>query len=212
MFCMKGRISKSIQIVIISIFFMLTAYFVIIPFFEPSSIHLDINLPLWVFYTIQTNIFVCVWYGFLILNLARDINRFPGQVLTLAITIYILITGIVYWAVLIPMLGAQPALFRFRNIWTHTVTPLFTLLCFFVYSKKERISFQKAPYVFIYPFLYLVFSYLFVFTVYGKYPYPFLNPEIMGGFVPVAASCLLISLLFLGLFTGLRYLHNKRIG
>lgn len=208
---MKEKRLRGLQIFIFSIFFVLTAYYIILPFFSPSALHLDIKLPLWVFYTIQTNLFVCIWYGFILVNLLFKKENRLNQVVALSLTVYILVTGVIYWAVLVPMLGAAPALFLFRNIWTHAITPLFTLLCFIYYSGKEKIPRRHVPFMLSYPFLYLIFSYTYVYPIYWKYPYPFLNPDIMGGLTAVIIACIVIVAIFLAAAYGLCHLHNKRL-
>lgn len=208
---MKEKRFQFLQISTVSIFFVLTAYFIALPFFSPSDLHLDIKLPLWVFYTIQTNVFACIWYGFILLNLILNKERRLNQILALSITIYILITGIVYWIVLVPMLGAAPALFLFRNIWTHAITPLFTLFCFFGYARKNNITRRHTTVILIYPLSYLIFSYAFVYPIYGKYPYPFFNPEIMGSITSVILACAGILLVFILAAYGLRHFHNKSL-
>ena len=208
---MNERRHQVIQIFIFSAFFVLTAYYIVLPFFSPSALHLDIKLPLWVFYTIQTNLFVCIWYGFILVNLFFKKERRLNQVVALSVTVYILVTGLIYWTVLVPMLGAAPALFLFRNIWTHAITPVFTVFCFINYTRRDKITRKQIPYMLAYPLFYLIFSYGFVYPVYGKYPYPFLNPDIMGGLVPVLLSCIAIVGIFLAMAFILNHLHNKKL-
>jgi hypothetical protein len=208
---MKERRFQLLQVSLFTIFFVLTAYYIVLPFFSPSALHLDIKLPLWVFYTIQTNVFACIWYGFILVNLILKKEKRLNQVLALSITIYILITGIIYWSVLVPMLGAAPALFLFRNIWTHAITPLFTLFCFFQYANKGKISKSQFPFILSYPLFYLIFSYGLIYPIYGKYPYPFLNPDIMGGWVFVIIACIGIIAIFLATAYGFSHLHNKSL-
>ena len=208
---MVNKANRALNIIVFSFFFALTAYYIILPFFDTPGIHLDIQLPLWVFYTIQTNIFVCIWYGFILYGLLMGKARKLNQILSLSITVYIIVTGLVYWAVLIPMLGAPEALFRFRNIWTHAITPLFTIYCFMHYSRPQRISASGIPLTFIYPLAYLAFSYLFVHAVFGRYPYPFLNPSIMGGPLGIVAACAGMLIIFIGTAFLLRYIHNRRL-
>ncbi|HPJ22944.1 MAG TPA: Pr6Pr family membrane protein [Clostridia bacterium] len=206
---MKDIRLRYFRIALFSVFFALTVYYIALPFFSPSELHLDIRLPLWVFYTIQTNFFVCIWYGFILFSLISRNEKLLSQLVSMSLTVYILLTGIVYWAVLVPMLGAAPALFLFRNIWTHAITPLFTLYCFLVFSDKGKINAKRVPLILLYPFLYLLFSYLYVFPLYGRYPYPFLNPDIMGGVLPVVLSITGMVAIFMAIAYFLRFLHNK---
>jgi len=206
-----GRNTKqSLKTLVLAIMFFVTAYFVFMPFFKPAEPHLEITLPRIVFYTIQTNIFVCVWFLYLLLK--RFFPKLPDthQGISMAITLYISITCLVYWAVLVPMLNADSFLFSASNIWMHTITPIFSFWCFMNFTRKKTISSINIIVAMIYPLLYFLSTFR-INAVYGKYPYPFLNPEIMGGTFSVIVASILILVLFTGIGWALKKLYDKRL-
>lgn len=207
---MSKTTKENIKTIILAIMFVVTAYFVIFPFLKPADSHLEIKLPRIVFYTIQTNIFVCGWFLYLLVK--RFFKKLPDthQAISMAITLYILVTGLVYWAVLVPMLKADPFLFSLSNIWMHTITPLFTFLCFMNLTRKNPINFIHIIVAMIYPSLYFISTFR-IYDIHGKYPYPFLNPEIMGGAFFVILACILVLVLFIGLGWALKKVYDKRL-
>ncbi|MDX1357673.1 MAG: Pr6Pr family membrane protein [Clostridia bacterium] len=202
----KRNLETFIQIFVL----VITVYFAIVPFFKPSPSHLEIKLPRHVFYTIQTNIIVCGWCLYLILR--RFVPRLPviHQGLALSITVYITITGLVYWAILVPMLGATPALFGISNIWLHTVTPIFCIWCFLNFSKKSPVRRYHVALMMVYPTLYYFYTFI-VNARYGKFPYPFLDVNAMGGLGGVIFLCLLILGLFFLLGWAYRKIYDRRL-
>jgi len=166
------------------------------------------SLPAIAYFTVQTNIFVLVWYIYLMLK--KRFKKLPDvdSGLALALTIYITITGIVYWFVLVPIYGFTPNMFSLRNIWLHIVTPIFSIWVFFTMTRKEPIDQNQIALTLIYPLLYLAMAFYFN-TYFGSFPYPFLDSEVMGGVLPVIFAIILMLLLFL--FVGALYakLYNK---
>ncbi len=207
---MRKNTKQNLITILMAIMFLATAYYVFMPFFKSSEAHLEITLPRIVFYTIQTNIFVCVWFFYLLLK--RFFPKLPDtyQGISMAITSYIMVTCLVYWAVLVPMLKADSFLFSFSNIWMHAITPLFSFLCFMNFTRKKHISIMNIIVAMIYPLLYFLSTFR-INAVHGKYPYPFLNPEIMGGTFPIIIACVLILMLFMGIGWVLKKLYDKRL-
>lgn len=207
---MRKNIKQNLKTTLLAILFIVTAYFVFMPFFRSTEVHLEITLPRIVFYTIQTNIIVCAWFLYLLLK--QFFKRLPSvhQGISMAITLYISVTCLVYWAVLVPMLKADPFLFSFSNIWMHAITPLFSFWCFMNFTRRKPITIINIILAMIYPVLYFL-SALRINTVYGKYPYPFLNPEIMGGTFMVILACILALALFIGLGWVLKKAYDKRL-
>lgn len=207
---MAKNTKQSLKTILLAILFLITAYFVFMPFFKSTEAHLKITLPRIFFYTIQTNIFVCVWFLYLLIK--RFFTRLPDvhQGLSMAITLYISVTCLVYWVVLVPMLKADPFLFSLSNIWMHTITPLSSFWCFMNFTRRKPITSLNIIFAMIYPILYFL-STLKIYSDYGKYPYPFLNPEIMGGTIWVIFACILILVLFIVLSWVLKKAYDKRL-
>jgi len=121
------------------------------------------------------------------------------------LTTYILITGSIYWTILFPTFykpGADNGwLFSPSNIWTHTIVPLtgIVLLLFVKRVPNKAPIKKKSLLFFIYPVLYSCLGiYL---AINGKYMYPMFNPVMLGGWVFVGLSLMVI----LGIFTGVYY-------
>ncbi len=207
---MGKNTKQNLKTAILAILFLATAYFVFTPFLKSPESHLEITLPRIFFYTIQTNIFVCVWFFYLLLK--RFIRKLPEvhQGISMAITLYISVTCFVYWVVLVPMLKADPFLFSFSNIWMHAITPLFSFWCFMNFTRRKSITTINIILAMIYPILYFVSTFR-INAVYGKYPYPFLNPEIMGGTFLVILAFILILALFVALGWVLKKAYDKRL-
>lgn len=207
---MGNNTKQNFKTAILAILFLVTAYFVFTPFFKPIESHLEITLPRILFYTIQSNIFVCIWFLYLLLK--RFFTWLPSvhQGISMAITLYISITCLVYWVVLVPMLKADPFLFSFSNIWMHAITPLFSFWCFMNFTRKKSITTINVILAMIYPVLYFL-STLRINAVYAKYPYPFLNPDIMGGTFLVILACILVLVLFIVLGWALKKVYDKRL-
>jgi len=189
--------------------FAVTAYFVVdaVAFPEPGKLT---KLPAAAYFTIQSNILVGVWFALIGLKeLGVKTPRMDGAV-NMMLTVYISVTGLVYWAVLVPMLGANPSMFSASNIWTHTVAPLYSLAIFFFILRGKSYGIGRAMLVVIYPLCYMAFSYLLL-ALTGHYTYPFLNPEKVGGW-GVAVSIIGVAALVISLALLYRRRWNRRSG
>jgi len=160
------------------------------------------------YFTIQTNIMMLFWMIFLsvyILSKGRLLKFSVNPSLAAALTTYILITGSIFWAVLVPVYikpGSDNAwLFSPSNVWTHTVVPISgVVLLFFVRAitkKTEKI--RLSAYFFLYPALYSILG--ITLAVNGKYMYPMFNPIMLGSWFFVGLSLIAI----MGIFTVVYY-------
>lgn len=177
-------------------------------FRTPTDFNLEL-LPTPFYFTTQSNIFVTLWLFYTALC-----ELLPGlpkakPILGLMVSCYISVTCIVYWLVLVPMLGFVPALFTTQNIWLHTVTSIFVPVMFLKFTEGEKIKPGSSLLVLVYPVCYIVFAYI-VHAFTGKYAYPFLNPQAMGNNYVFVMGLVLIGTLLLGLGFAYRYAWNKR--
>ena len=190
--------------------FAITAYFLLEAMDLFSGGYDKQMLPVIVYYTIQTNIFVAIWALYIALwTLAPKLKRMPSF-LSMLTALYMSVTGVVYWLVLVPMLGFGSKLFSMSNIWMHAVTPIFAVVMFFVILRGSKISVKRLALVVIYPLLYLVSAYILRMAT-GAYVYPFFDPTAMRGGVGVALALVVIAALFIGLGAAYRHLWNKRM-
>jgi len=189
--------------------FAITAYF-LLEAMDLFSEEFDKEmLPVIVYYTIQTNIFAAIWALYIaIWALAPKLKR-VSSFLSMLVTLYISVTGVVYWLMLVPMLGFDAKLFSLSNIWMHAVTPIFAIVMFFAILHGSKIGAKKLVLVVVYPLMYLVFAYILR-AASGAYIYPFFDPAAMRGGFGVALVLLVIATLFIGLGAAYRLAWNKR--
>lgn len=187
------------------------------------------------FFTNQSNIFVDVYfilYAFGIFGNKKLFDFTHKEEIRGGVTLYILITGIIYCCVLMPF---APSFFPFPNMgkmwfsnvvntWNHMFIPLLaTVLWFFPVNDKPIKKCKTSLYYLIYPIAYFVFSIINGAKI-NFYPYPFLNGEQLWsylfkdkpydstiGILLLVAVVLIFSLLFFAIGTGLNAIHNKRI-
>ena len=184
--------------------FAITVWFLIKAIFFPTvEIGLK-RLPAIAFFTIQSNILAAAWL--LHTGLCELVPGLPHlkPVLGLMLCCYITVTGIVYWAVLVPMLGFEKELFAATNVWMHTVTPVVVPVVFTLMPKTKEIQARSILPMLVYPFLYTVYAYILHRAI-GVYVYPFYNPSAMGGWLLILIALTLIS----GVFVGFGFLYRR---
>jgi hypothetical protein len=109
----------------------------------------------------------------------RKAERFFKQpsVLT-AVTVYILIVGLVYNLVLRSQWNPQGLQLLADNL-LHSITPLFALLYWIVYVPAKEISWKQTPAWMLYPFFYLI--YIMIRGSFSNfYPYFFIDVSKLG--------------------------------
>jgi hypothetical protein len=130
------------------------------------------------YFTILTNLLVAVCFTSLLLK-ERKAERFFKQpsVLT-AVTVYILIVGLVYNLVLRSQWNPQGLQLLADNL-LHSITPLFALLYWIVYVPAKEISWKQTPAWMLYPFFYLI--YIMIRGSFSNfYPYFFIDVSKLG--------------------------------
>jgi hypothetical protein len=151
---------------------VLTEYYLIFGYFETSAT--EVTIRFFSFFTIWTNILLSVYFTANLLKEESRIRKFfqqPG-ILT-AIAAYITLVGSVYQIVL-------------RAIWTphglqivadeflHTIIPVFVVVFWVMYEKKQELKWRQLPRWLIFPLIYL-FVAMIRGMLSGWYPYPFLD-------------------------------------
>jgi hypothetical protein len=130
------------------------------------------------YFTILTNLLVAVCFTSLFMK-ERKAERFFKQpsVLT-AVTVYILIVGLVYNLVLRSQWNPQGLQLLADNL-LHSITPLFALLYWIVYVPAKEISWKQTPAWMLYPFFYLI--YIMIRGSFSNfYPYFFIDVSKLG--------------------------------
>jgi hypothetical protein len=157
-----------------------------------------------VYFTTQSNTLVglCFLWGALAGWLSPGAAAGPSRVLRGAVTLYILVTFLVFHLVLAnPSSGFGDGSVHFgsvQNVLLHTVTPLLALVDW-VLVNDERPRWRWATVWLSYPLAYLAFV-LLRGAIVHRYPYPFLDVGSLGyGGVAVVALGLLVVFCLLGL-------------
>lgn len=147
------------------------------------------------FFTILTNTLVAVYFSFQALESGNNPKINQAGNLT-AITVYILVVGLVYQLIL-RQIWEPTGMQKLVDESLHSINPILVLIYWFVYEKKERLSWSMIPKLLIYPLVYLV--YVLIRGAYsGFYPYPFVNVTELG-YPQVSLNAFFVLLLFLGL-------------
>lgn len=162
------------------------------------------------YFTNQSNLLVLI--VFIIINLKLNNNKY-FKYLAFITLISISITGVVFHLLLSDTLGNNTGIItsihdlnNFQNLITHTISPIYYLLYYFIFI-KESISIKEFFTGLIHPLMYFLII-LILSPITNFYPYPFLDVS-KNGLSGVLKFTLLIMLPLIVLFTlGLNYLKN----
>lgn len=123
------------------------------------------------FFTILTNTLVAIYFTFVALGKYSKLLNKPGALT--AITVYILVVGLVYQFVL-RAIWEPTGLQKIVDELLHSVVPVTTLIFWYLYEEKSKIEIKGIVNWLIYPLVYLVFV-LLRGSISDFYPYPFVN-------------------------------------
>jgi len=123
------------------------------------------------YFTVQSNIMVCVYLSAVILHEKKQQLFLPF--IQGAIVLYILITGIVYNTMLAPGLEADGLNLIVLTI-NHSLTPILFFLDWFINRMKGRLEWKHLRLWLIYPLVYL-FAGSIEGSLSGEFRYPFLD-------------------------------------
>lgn len=180
------------------------------------------------YYTIQSNLLIAVFF---VILAWFDLKKTPwedawSRVLTFVFTIGITVTMLVFHVLLAPTIepGGDYVVNGLPDLFVHTITPLLTIVHWFVYSKKGAMRAADLLFTWLQPIDYV--AYLVFYNLLGgrftwddvqsPYPYFFLNFETYGwdGVLQWTAMILLLYLVlgFLFYFVDglLLYLEKRR--
>ncbi|TDH27053.1 hypothetical protein EXU57_09655 [Segetibacter sp. 3557_3] len=130
------------------------------------------------FFTILSNTLATVCYTKAALEKAGSTSFFTAPRTISAITVYILIVGIVYNLVL-RFLWAPTGLQKIVDELLHSVNPALFLLFWIQYVPKQVLRWKDAFSWLLFPLAYIVFV-LVRGSFSGYYPYPFINVRKLG--------------------------------
>jgi hypothetical protein len=201
--------NKNKIILIFRIFIVGLTLFTIIAGWTISAIESGIPfiwLPGLKYYTIQTNLMVCVWLILAIIwyNKPESLKKITGP-LKGAFTLYIT-TTFFFFAVLLQGLYHPTGFAAFSNVVLHYLTPILFIVDWILTEDEVRYKWKHLPIWTLYPVCYLVFSFIHgSFT--GDYLYPFLNINYLGVVGYIISLSFLIGL---GLIFGSTYIAINR--
>jgi hypothetical protein len=101
----------------------------------------------------------------------------------MVVAVNLLVTFVVFWALLMPQGISTSYLLSFDNIAVHTVTPLLCLLDYVLFSKPRSLKYRDVYYVCIFPLCYLLFV-----GVAGMAGYTYLHGNILSDALEVTVS------------------------
>lgn len=155
-------------------FALITQYYISLHNSEKTVIETTITF--FSFFTILTNLLVAVYFTFQVFAV-NSIKSKPPGVLT-AITIYILMVGVIYQLILSAgqkLTGLQWLV----NELLHGIIPILTLIYWYLYENKKELNYTLIPKWTLYPLLYFVYI-LIRGNISGSYPYPFIDVTNLG--------------------------------
>ncbi len=159
------------------------------------------------FFTVLTNLLVAVAASCLLLApRSRWGSFFAKPSAAAAITLYIVVVGIVYNIVL-RSLWSPVGLQRLADELLHVAVPLLFTTGWMIFAKKQPLTYKDPFWWLIYPAIYLVYALVRGATE-GFYPYPFLDAG-LHGYAAVATNAAAMLLLFIIAGYGLVFLGKK---
>jgi hypothetical protein len=136
-------------------------------------------VPFWVslvrlfsYFTIESNVIGFIVMGFTGYFALKGRQSPLIDLVRLSSTVYLTITAIVFWTLLVPGLGL---VWEYSIQMQHTILPLMIILDWFLSSSTSRFSFKQTLWLLIYPAVYIIYTMIRgAFTT--EYPYFFLDP------------------------------------
>ncbi|CAL1518992.1 Pr6Pr family membrane protein [Chitinophaga sp. MM2321] len=156
------------------------------------------------YFTILTNLMVAVCCTTLLLRpRSRWGDFFSRQTTRTAITVYIVIVGIIYNLIL-RFIWEPQGLQRVADELLHLIIPVLFLIYWFLFVPKNKLGWSDCWPWLIYPGIYIVFTFIRG-SFSGFYPYPFLDVTKIGfekaliNSAGIAAVFFAVSMLFIAL-------------
>jgi len=169
--------------ILLGIIFALELYALPVQFYlllkNPEFTFFSAAVRFFSFFTITTNTIVFLCSALLLFGGKSKANVFFRKCTTLtAITVYILIVGIVFNLLLRSTLHLEGHHLIVSEIF-HTVVPILFFVFWLFFVSPEKISFKVISYWLIYPIIYIIYT-LFHGLATEFYPYPFIDATQLG--------------------------------
>ncbi|WP_281632933.1 Pr6Pr family membrane protein [Flavobacterium luteolum] len=169
--------------ILLGIIFALELYALPVQFYlllkNPEFTFFSAAVRFFSFFTITTNTIVFLCTALLLFGGKSKSNAFFRKCTTItAITVYILIVGIVFNLLLRSTLHLEGHHLIVSEIF-HTVVPILFLVFWLFFVSPEKISFKVISSWLIYPIIYIIYT-LFHGIATEFYPYPFIDATKLG--------------------------------
>ncbi|WP_166335694.1 Pr6Pr family membrane protein [Sphingobacterium chungjuense] len=150
------------------------------------------------YFTIQSNFLAVITYVLAALYIfKRQAATNWFRYLRGGAVLYMTITGLVAATLLQGAeVNATPEVFDWKNFVLHEFGPLFIVLWWLMWPSKSPTTSSQAFVWLIFPLLWTIYTFIRA-QLTGWYPYPFLNPERVGGWMGVAIYVFAITIGFL---------------
>lgn len=147
------------------------------------------------YFTILTNILVAVAFTLLFTNGSSKWKLFfsKAPVFT-AVTVYILVVGIIYNLVL-RWLWQPEGFQKLADELLHSIIPIAVLIYWFLFVASSALRWQSVFQWLLYPFIYCLYI-LLRGAASGFYPYPFMDVNQLG-YSKVLVNCFFVTITFL---------------
>lgn len=144
------------------------------------------------YFTVQSNLLAVISLlgGAFLLYAGKKSARF--DYFRGAVTLYMVVTGIVFALLLSGIEGVQLTAVPWDNTVLHYLVPLAIVADWLIDRPTKRIPLRRALWWMVFPIAYLAYS-LVRGPLVGWYPYPFLNPD-NGGYGAVVLTSVAIAL------------------
>lgn len=168
----------------------------------------EVTIRFFSYFTILTNTLLAIYFSSQVhgdLHNRGKIWKKPGTLT--AVTVYILVVGLVYQVALRSIWDPQ-GMARITDELLHTLNPILGLVFWWLFEDKKAVEWKQLPYWLIYPLGYFVYTVIHG-QVSGFYPYPFvdLNTISLG---QLGINFLVLACVFMGI-AGLLVWIGKRL-
>ncbi len=190
-----------------------TSWFAVITQFvlmllNKQTSYLETIIRFFSFFTILTNTIVALFFSAKLFTSKKNpLNFLNKNGASTAITVFILLVGIVYQVVL-RSIWEPKGLQKVVDELLHSFIPLFVFVYWFLFSKRDDLNFKTFLKWLSYPILY----FLFIISrglASGFYPYPFVNVEELG-WAKIGINFVLITIMILILFVILVFIGQRK--
>lgn len=165
------------------------------------------------YFTVQSNIIAAVVFTLAAIAILRQKsygNWF--RYLRGGAVLYMLVTGVVYALLLQNNPEANPSLgIDWNNFVLHYLCPVFIVVWWLLWPSAKAISPKEALWLLVFPIAWIIFTLIRGAILGGWYPYPFLNPEKVGGWGGVSVYIVGIALTFMLLSQLLAWISRERV-